>query len=54
MHNAWTKEAPEHLYESTWLLNYSSLTAEKSGIVSLFLQHASWIELLLGGGHLIL
>ncbi len=34
---------------SDLLLNYSSLTAAKSGIVSLFLQYASWIELLLGG-----
>ncbi len=30
--------------------NYSSFTATKSGIVLLFLQYASWIELLLGGG----
>ncbi len=52
MHNAWTKEAPEHLLEST-CCSTSSFTATKSGIVLLFLQYASWIELLLGGGPFI-
>ncbi len=53
MANAWTKEALEYLYIGVnVLLNYSSLTAAKSSIALLFLQSASWIELLLGGGPL--
>ncbi len=52
MVNAWTKEALEHLQEST-CCSTSSLTAAKSSIVLFFLQSASWIKLLLGGGPFI-
>ncbi len=50
MHNAWTKEAPEHLT----CCSTSSFTATKSSIVLLFLQYASWSEALLGGGPFIM